>query len=239
MRKFNARPKERRALAHLGAPTPDDLRNAAPKRECPDSERWQLLPIKRKATVRGGRIETSVAHYPLSFRFRVNGEGDCYFERGYQVLIAFHPGAPEEGCWVFNGEPTSSSRNSDGMRPGEFLMIAPMAEDVPQGNLAPEDREFVARRNANAAVRSEFRAITSAGKIGRSVSLLQDGWGNKAERGNDLRPLCPPTTRSAREANGVALIEKAERRRRVVKGIDLAELEAAEAEGRLKCGHIP
>ena len=231
MRRFNARPKERRALAHLGAVSPDDLRRDARKRECPAGERWRLLPIKRQATVRGGCVETSVNHYPLSFRFRVNGvETSRHFDRGYQVLIAFHPGAPEEGCWLFNGEPTGSSRNRDGMKLGEFLMLAPMAEDAPQVNLAPEDREFLARKNANAAVRSEFRAITSAGKVGRSVSSARDGWGNKAERGRDLRP----TTRSERQTRADEKILEAERRHRGSwhEEIDLDELERLEEEAK-------
>jgi hypothetical protein len=179
MVRFNDRPKIRRAFGKQ-AVVPADLQRSAEKRECPKSERWRFSPIKRPATVRGGAIEVSVNHYPFPFRFRVNGASDLYLERGYSVLIAFHPGRPEEGCHVFNAE--LGSRNRDGLKLGEFLMVAPFAEDAPQLNLAPSEYAFAARKNANAAVRSEFRAITAAGSRARRVSISRDGYGNAVRR---------------------------------------------------------
>jgi hypothetical protein len=175
MIRFNERPKIRRAFGRE-AVVPADLQRSAEKRECPKGERWRFSPIKRTATVRGGAIEVSVDHYPFPFRFRTNGVNDAYLERGYSVLIAFHPGRPEDGCHVFNAE--TGSRNRDGLKLGEFLMVAPFAEDAPQLNLAPSEYTFAARKNANAAVRSEFRAITAAGSRGRRVSTARDGYGN-------------------------------------------------------------
>jgi hypothetical protein len=179
MVRFNDRPKIRRALGRQ-AVVPADLQRTAEKRECPKSERWRFSPIKRLATARGGAIEVSVNHYPFPFRFRVNGVNDLHLERGYSVLIAFHPGHPEQGCHVFNAE--LGSRNRDGRKLGEFLMVAPFAEDAPQLNLRPDEYAFAARKNANAAVRSEFRAIVGAGKEPSKVSVRRDGYGNSAIR---------------------------------------------------------
>lgn len=178
---FNERPKKRRAHGRETT-APADLRRGVVPRLCPEKEMWRFLPIKRAATIRGGCIECSVEHYPMPFRFRVNGEGP-YLERGYSVLIAFHPGRPEEGCHVFNAD--RSERNRDRIPFGEPLLLAPMAPDAPQFSLQPDQRQFVARKNANAAVRSEFRAIAATGKTGRSVSTGRDGWGNSVSRSNN------------------------------------------------------
>lgn len=185
MIRFNERPKIRRAFGRQ-AVVPADLQRTAEKRPVPKSERWRFSPIKRTATVRGGSIEVSVDHYPFPFRFRTNGVTDLYLERGYSVLIAFHPGRPEDGCHVFNAE--TGSRNRDGLKFGEFLMVAPFAEDAPQLNLAPSEYAFAARKNANAAVRSEFRAITASGSRARRLSVARDGFGNsrRIERGGSV-----------------------------------------------------
>jgi hypothetical protein len=176
---FNQRPKKRRA--HGRAPVvPSDLFQSAPRREVPAGERWRLCPVKREATVRQGHIECVVDHYPLPFRFRVNGAvADLYLQHGHHVLIAFHPGRPEEGCHVFNAE-GENERNRDGFRFGEHMLTAPLAIDTPQFNLAPHEREFHARKNANAAVRTEFRAITKAGTPIVRRTESRDGWGNRS-----------------------------------------------------------
>ena len=102
---------------------------------------------------------------------------------------------------------------------------APMAEDAPQVNLAPEDREFLARKNANAAVRSEFRAIAGVGQSIRRLSAARDGWGNSATRelraGSREFERCSGGNKHGEEA--------APSPRRVIPEIDLAALEAAEA----------
>jgi hypothetical protein len=175
MDRFNNRPKIRRALGRQ-AVVPNDLQCTAVKRECPPAEMWRFSPTKKTATVRGGAIETTVPHYPFPFRFRVNGVTELHLEYGYAVLIAFHPGRPEDGCHVFNAE--RGVRNRKGLRFGEFMFVSPMAEDTAQLNLSADEKEFLARKNSNAAVRSEFRAIVATGRRGRRVSTARDGFGN-------------------------------------------------------------
>jgi hypothetical protein len=204
MERFNERPKIRRAFGR-DAVVPNDLQRTAERRECPASELWRFSPIKKPATVRGGAIETSVPHYPFPFRFRVNGCSDLYLERGYQVLIAFHPGRPEEGCHVFNAE--TGARNREGLRFGELMFVAPMAEDAPQLNLRPDEKEFLARKNSNAAVRSEFRAIVATGRRPSRASTVRNGFGDSTtlraagcgvranpETGVDISPHASPAS---------------------------------------------
>ena len=192
---FNNRPKKRRAHGREMV-VPSDLFRAAVRRDCPDSELWRFLPVKRTATVRQGAIEMSVNHYPMPFRFRVNGvtshqspvtshQSDLYLEHGYSVLVAFHPGKPELGCHVFNAE--TGTRNRDGHRFAAPLLVAPMAEDAPQFSLTRTEQDaFAMRRKAAAAVRTEFRAIMPAGRAAARVSVARDGRGNAVEsRGGD------------------------------------------------------
>lgn len=188
MMEFNARPKLRRA--HGKAPVvADDLYARATKREMPAGEWWRFSPVKRMATVRQSVVEVAVQHYPMSFRFRVNGVKDgLYLEHGHRVLVAFHPGRPEEGCHVFNAEGYSSTRNRAGMPVGQRLLIAPLAEDAPQLNLSRDELAFAARRNANAAVRTEFRAIVPPGTRRAAASMVRGHYGNSAEQRNTARP---------------------------------------------------
>ena len=177
---FNTRPKKRRAHGREMV-VPMDQFQGAIRRECPASELWRFLPVKRKATVRQGAIEMMVDHYPMPFRFRVNGAVDgLYLEHGYSVLVAFHPGKLALGCHVFNAE--TGTRNRDGHRFGAHLLTAPMAEDAPQFSLTRSEQDaFAMRRKAAAAVRTEFRAIMPAGKRAARVSVARDGRGNAME----------------------------------------------------------
>jgi hypothetical protein len=149
MLEFNQEPKQRRAHGRALV-VPEDLYRAGgqtAQRACPESELWRFCPFKGQATVRAGHIEKSVAHYPLPFRFQVNGVADgLHLEHGYPVLIAFHPGHPERGCHIFNAD--TGPRNREGFAFGQALVVAPLAVDAPQVNLAPQDREFSGRRNA-------------------------------------------------------------------------------------------
>ncbi len=210
MADFNTRPKQRRAHGRELV-VPADLYQSAVKRELPESERWRFSPVKREATVRGGFIEVSVPHYPLPFRFTANGVCDeIFFERGYKVLIAFHPGRPEEGCHVFNAE--LGTRNRDGREFGELLFVAPMADDAPQLNLGKDERAFVARKNANAAVRTEFRGITKAGKPTILRAEARDGYGSRVEAGTRTpaaTPRLPGARRAADRGKGDDLIAAA------------------------------
>lgn len=213
MEAFNGRPKRRRAFGRKLV-VPADLYAGAVRRECPENQLWRFSPVKKTATVRKGHIEVNVPHYPLPFRFRVNGEVPMlYLENGYGVLIAFHPGHLERGCYVFNGE--TSARNRDGWPLGEPLLLAPCAEDAPQFALSRDEQAFLARRQANAAVTSEFRAVA-----GRSrVSVSRDGFGRsvRVETGPN-EPLSSPAAdalaqrsaaRVARQKQGKRLQEEA------------------------------
>ena len=222
MERFNLRPKTRRAFGR-DTVVPADLYREAPMRRCPESEAWRFLPIKRMATVRQGCIECVVDHYPLPFRFRLNGCDGIYLEHGHSVFIAFHPGRPMEGCHVFNAE--RGTRNRDGMAMGQRIGLAVMAEDAPQINLRPEAREFSARKNANAAVRTEFREIAKAGGREPAVSRseVRDGWGQSAEIRRGGRAVASDdatvTPRSGRGSNRIEETFTDE---------DMAELEARE-----------
>lgn len=171
---FNQRPKIRRAFGR-DAIAPCDLLRDHRGITLPTSERWRFLPIKRLATVRGGHVELAVDHYPQTFRFRVNGNSDTYFDNGFRVLVAFHPSRPHEGCHIFNA--TLGSRNRDNLSPGEYLLTAPLSEEKPQFDLSGSGA-FAPRRTAAAAVQRRFRAIAAAVKIdhaqdsrGKSVTL--------------------------------------------------------------------
>lgn len=156
---FNRRAKERRAFGR-DTVVPADLLGAARGLEVPGDQWWRFCPVKRQATVRGGHVECLVDHYPRSFRWRVNGvDRSLILDHGYRVLAAFHPGKPELGCHVFNAE--IGARNRDGFRPGELILVAPSAEDVPQVDLSGT-RDFSHRKNANAAVTRNYRAIGHA-----------------------------------------------------------------------------
>ena len=164
---FNARPKVRRAFGR-DAIAPDDLLCGAKGPALVASERWRFCPIKRAAIVRGGHVEISIDHYPQSFRFRVNGVAELspeptgksalHLDHGYRVLVAFHPGRPDEGCHVFNAE--LGPYNRLGAGPAEYLTRAEYAPDRPQINLGKGD--FMGRKKAAAAVRRSFRAIGAA-----------------------------------------------------------------------------
>jgi hypothetical protein len=175
--RFNTRPKARR-MHGKEMLAPADLYQSATRRECPADELWRFLPVKRAATVRGGAIECPVNHYPHPFRFAVNGSHDgIYLEQGHRVLIAFHPGRPEEGCHVFNAE--MGAKNRDGRKFGERIGVMPLAPDSPQLSLTRDEQRFTSRKAANAAVRSEFRAIMKAGTPIVKSSEARDGFGNR------------------------------------------------------------
>lgn len=155
---YNSRPKVRRHFGRTPV-VPNDLLRGAKGPQPPASEVWRLCPVKRLATVRGGHVEIMVDHYPQSFRFTVNGQSDLHFDHGYAVLVAFHPGRPDEGCHIFNAELGPRNRHEAGK--GELLMVAPYAPDAPQIDLSGRS-DFAPRRKAAAAVRRSFRAIANA-----------------------------------------------------------------------------
>ena len=131
-------------------------------------------------------IEMTVNHYPFPFRFAVNGVVDgLHITQGHRVLVAFHPGRPEEGCHVFNAEP-SNDRNREGWKFGELMLIAQMAADAPQFSFTEREKSLHRRKNASAAVSTEFRAI-GGGAQPHKRSEARDGNGNRAETTNAPR----------------------------------------------------
>ena len=205
MQRFNTKPKARRMHGNEYL-APADLYQTATRRECPKDQAWRLLPVKRAASVRGGAIECTVNHYAHPFRFTVNGTHDgVYLEHGHRVLIAFHPGRPEDGCHVFNAE--TGAKNRDSRRFGELIGVMPLATDSPQLALSQDEQRFTARKAANAAVRSEFRAITKAGTPIVRRSEARDGFGNRvATHSAPPSHAAPATARSRMEQKGDALI---------------------------------
>jgi hypothetical protein len=180
MKEANRASMQRRAFGRQTV-VPEELYRAAVKRCCPENELWRFCPVKREATVRKCAVEVSVSHYPMPFRFRVNGVVDnLYLASGYRVLIAFHPGHPELGCHIFNGE--NGARNTEGFRRHQSIMVAPLSDDAPQVNYSRDEQRFITRKRANAQLSGEFRAITSSGMDCSRVSTRRDSFGNSITR---------------------------------------------------------
>jgi hypothetical protein len=153
------RPKQRHAFGR-DMVVPNDLLRDTKGRPVPADQWWRLCPVKRQATVRGGHVELVVKGYTQPFRFQINGlEEGLHLDHGYQVLVAFHPGRPEEGCHIFNLE--LGARNRDGFRRAEKILVAAHAPDAPQVDLSGR-ADFSPRRRAAAAVQRNFRAIGQA-----------------------------------------------------------------------------
>jgi hypothetical protein len=209
---FNSRPKQRRAFGR-DLVAPDDLLRRARGAPMPAGERWRFCPVKRQATVRNGAVEVMVEHYPAPFRFQLNGvRDDLHLDHGWRVLIAFHPGRPDEGCHIFNAQ--LDCHNRENWRAGECLFVAPVAQDAPQIDLSGM-ADFNTRRKAAAAVQRSFRAIRSAGLangVALRVDHVQDSHGrtgriemgiaradSSASPGYSARPRQPsaPLSRSA------------------------------------------
>ena len=158
--RFNARQKIRHAFGRHTV-CPDDLLRGAKGLPLVPGDRWRLTPVKRVAVVRGGHVQITVEHYEMPFRFRVNGETEgLHLDNGWLVLLAFHPGRPERGCWVFNAELGTRNRDARFGR-AELLLCAPHAPGVPQVDLTGHP-DFAPRKKANAAARRNYRAIAAA-----------------------------------------------------------------------------
>jgi hypothetical protein len=203
MRRFNGEAKHRRHFA--AAVVPEELYATATKRECPADEAWRFLPVKRAATVRQGAVEVNVNHYPLPFRFRVNGVDDAlYLEHGYRVLIAFHPSRPHEGCWIFNGE--AGAKNTHHFKLGQKLLLAPQAEDAPQVCYLPKQTTRP-RRSQN--YRPNISRATRCWKYGSRRARAACGWATSAAATATKSKCCchaAPDTKSLPSKNAAILI---------------------------------
>jgi hypothetical protein len=163
------------------------------------ADAWYFLPVKKTASVRGGVIELSADHYERSFRFQVHGsEGMPCLDNLYPVLVAFHPGKPEEGCHVFNA--CTDVRNRDGYAFGEKIGVADYYPDVPKLVIGAEAGGIDLRKKRNAAVRAEYRAIMPAGTGPAMLkSVARDGLGQALEiqRGGQIPAEDRPEARPA------------------------------------------
>ena len=159
-----------------------------------ESDQWYFLPVKKTASVRGGVIEITADHYERSFRFQAHGsEGIPCLDQLYPVLVAFHPGKPEEGCHVFNA--CTDHRNRDGYAFGEKIGVAELLPDVPKLVIEAAAEGIELKRKRNAAVRAEYRSIIPAGQgPGTLRSVARDGLGQALEiqRGGSA-PSIPST----------------------------------------------
>lgn len=157
--------------------TPEQLWKERFVRPLRAEDRWYFLPVKKQVGIRKQVIECKVPHYPLSFRFITTGlEGFPLLAENYSVLIAFHPGHPEEGCHVFNAE--TGAKNVYGYDFAEFMGVVPLFRDVPEENLAGTG-DFSQVSHGAAAIRKEHRTIVPAGTgPGTLKSTARDGLGN-------------------------------------------------------------
>ncbi|MES2707145.1 MAG: hypothetical protein V4726_11145 [Verrucomicrobiota bacterium] len=144
----------------------------------PAGERWRFLPVKRALTLRNHAVRASVKHWPMGFQFQVNDmPGVRLMENGYRLLVAFHPGRPDEGAAIFNGESGRSVRNIEGRAFGEYMGCAPWVPAAPQEDFTGTG-DYGAQTRANAAVRREYRQAVPPGTgPGTMKSTARDGLG--------------------------------------------------------------
>lgn len=188
MRLFDTRPKQRETFGNRTF-TPAELWSQHVKRPCPQNERWRFLPIKVPATINRGVVEVKVRHYPISFRFRVHGASrmaGAHFVDGHQIMVAFDPSEPWQGCLCFNRD--RSARNRDGWGFLQRLGMADHMADAPQEDLSGSKSYAPGQTRAAAQVRQEFRAIVAGTEFdGRRRSHAQDSFGNAFAAANAPR----------------------------------------------------
>lgn len=193
---------------------------------CPSDLLWHFLPIKREvgaSLAQAGHVKVSVEGYPLPFFFRLGGVGLVYagagipaegierqmpfIERGHRLIVAFDPQRAAEGAVIFNAE--RGPKNTQGWRPFQKLMLAPLASEAPQFSLMPKGSsrdaaDIAARRVRDSQVRSAFSSIGIYGQGARHTRQDHDGQGNVArvESGAPARSRVPtaPAETPARTA---------------------------------------
>lgn len=168
---------------------------------CPADLLWHFLPVKSEvgaSIAQAGHVKVSVPGYPLPFFFRLGGPvlmfaGDGapaegiernapFVERGHRLVVAFDPQRAAEGAFIFNAE--RGPKNTQGWRPFQKLMLAPLAEEAPQFNLRPGDAsasaDLVAKKSRDQQVRAGFTSIGLYGQGARRTRQDHDGKGNVA-----------------------------------------------------------
>lgn len=192
-RKMNIRPRERKALGERVAP--DDLvaRLGWHTTPFPEAEAWRLLPCKARRVVMGGLVTVAPGGGWPQLTFTVNGVSDLHLENGHAVLVACDPARPDLGAYVANADRSAKNRHSWPM--AMPLLTAPLYQAAPQIDLSGryEGGAIAARRRASAAVATNFRAITAAGRPGSREALAAAGDGlNGAFAGDAPAPAAPP-----------------------------------------------
>lgn len=204
----------RRPMERAWSPAPivpaEALQSHRNDRAIPQQQRWRFHPVKRQATVRRGQVEIKLPGWSMPFRFAVNGAcGDLYLEDGYKVLVAFHPGRPEEGCAIANRE--SGVRNYRAYGLGDIIHHAlPYQPLQPQIDLSTPSGTAGngMSRAVTTATRREFRGIAGQmeeyrrhrAKVARerdaatparanAKSDTRDSAGNRAEHAGTAAPL--------------------------------------------------
>jgi hypothetical protein len=175
---------------------------------------WHFLPVKTEigaGIAQAGHVKVSVPGYPLPFFFRIGGpvllhSGDGvpaggiernapFIERGHRLIVAFDPQRAAEGAVIFNAE--RGPKNTQGWRPFEKIMTAPLAGEAPQFTLRPGEArgsdDLVAKRTRDQQVRASFTSIGMYGQGARHVTQDHDGRGNVArvESGAASRTVAP------------------------------------------------
>lgn len=195
-------------------------------RQIPQTERWRFAPAKMAATVRRGQIVIKLRSYRMPFRFAINGAlGDLYLEDGYKVLVAFHPGRPEEGCAIGNRE--RGAKNYRGWAVGQIIHhAAPYLPLVPQIDLSTQSGAAGngQARAVTSAVATEFRGIAAqmqAYQTSRAAALqaqaatphresaARDSHGNRVEQAG-IRAALPDIAaiRRAEESEAEATVDR-------------------------------
>lgn len=196
MEKFSAKGKQRDAFGK-DLVVPDELWEERPSpRELDPADAWRFFPVKDFATVRHSQITKTVKHWPRPFVFTVNGiDPGILLGTGHRVIAAFHPGRPELGCYLFNCDTRRPIRGGDGFSFGQFLLVAPHFEGVPQIDLRENREPNKDRKRATAAVRSNFAAIKSSlaakGSPQIKTSTARDGHGLSVAIQSGAAPLEP------------------------------------------------
>lgn len=175
---------------------------------------WHFLPVKREvgaSIAQAGHVKVSVEGYPLPYFFRIGGPGLVYsgkgvgpegierdmpfLERGHRLIVAFDPQRAAEGAVIFNAE--RGPRNTQGWRPFEKLLLAPLASEAPQYSLqkggARGSDDQVAKQKRDNQVRAGFASIGLYGQGGRRIRQDHDGRGNiaRVESGAAARTTAP------------------------------------------------
>lgn len=167
--------------------SPDEMWASKPSvgRPVRPEQRWYFAPVKTWARAYMGKVRRRAAHYKAPFEFRLWGALPERLLDGHRLLIAFHPGHPEQGAQIFNAERRPEiNRGRYGWR--QYLGTVPAMAVVPQEDFSRK-ADYGDIQSAGAAVRSDFRAMRDAGShIGgmpgraqlRTIKQARDGLGS-------------------------------------------------------------